>query len=85
MTLSFNRLKEIDISVGIEPETIRQLERAQTASAPDHAAPAAEHLHGRAARAWASGWASSSAWSTSTIRSATRKRWRATWACASSA
>ncbi len=32
--LIFNRLKEIDISIGIEPETVRRLERANPPSAP---------------------------------------------------
>lgn len=32
--LVFNRLKEIDISIGIEPETIRQLERAAPSGSP---------------------------------------------------
>lgn len=32
--LIFNRLKEIDISIGIEPETVRRLERAVPPSAP---------------------------------------------------
>ena len=32
--LVFNRLKEIDISIGIEPESIRIMERAQAAGAP---------------------------------------------------
>lgn len=32
--LIFNRLKEIDISIGIEPESIRQLERATPPSTP---------------------------------------------------
>lgn len=32
--LVFNRLKEVDISVGIEPETVKIMERAQPASSP---------------------------------------------------
>lgn len=32
--LIFNRLKEIDISIGIEPETVRRLERANPPGAP---------------------------------------------------
>lgn len=32
--LIFNRLKEIDISIGIEPETVRRLERANPPSSP---------------------------------------------------
>jgi len=33
--LIFNRLKELDISIGIEPESVRIMERAQAASSPD--------------------------------------------------
>ncbi|MGD9875008.1 MAG: GumC family protein [Kiritimatiellia bacterium] len=33
--LIFNRLKELDISIGIEPESVRIMERAQAATSPD--------------------------------------------------